>query len=782
MKINLLGADVPLTKTYTEIAPGKYKEESYPHALRFTSFERTVESLRAFHDTLCAGAGEGLCLLKGKLARPIRNESRAGLTTATTATEWLCLDVDFPVTDRGPGEFLDALSESFAGVSFIFQYSSGFKIKEHNGWRGHFFVLLDKPQSPLVLKQWLIHLNHNVSSLSEKIALSASGGALCYPLDITTCQNDKLIYITPPICRGFRDPVDERFLFFERDREQARLDFTKISAARNEANKNRKIKELRKKASLPPRSTKTVQHGSIEIETNPDPVTITGIQQARGFTYLNLNGGDSWGYYFPDDKPEILYNFKGEPALYLKDVDSELYTERTRQEPVNINGAIPFGFLWPDNDSYYRGFANPDTKELAWLQPVGSKQKLRDFYVQNGVQPGKGWAVDEWRIVFDPSTKGYADFGKQEVNTYKATDYILNARPIETQIPPTIDRVLSSICVEQNVKKHFIKWLAFIFQTRKKTGTAWLFQGVPGTGKGVMFSYILSPLIGKSYCHEMTMDRLDDDFNAYLAENICLFLDEANISDSRNGDRLFNRLKNLITEPVQHIRGMRANAIPRNNFSNIILASNYDEIIPLTETDRRFNVAPRQEMPISLTHEDIDCISKELPAFANFLSSVSVSETEVTKIILTEARDRLVDVSRTTIDDFFLAVRDGDLSYFTSYLDQSIKSDVEGVRYHDYALAVKRWVDSVGTECHIPRNELRSCYQYLQNTTISATKFNRICRKYDIQSVPIRIGGQVFRGIHRHRWHLAEEEVAALREQEESNVVSIAKAPSKPST
>ena len=353
--------------------------------------------------------------------------------------------------------------------------------------------------------------------------------------------------------------------------------------------------------------------------------------------------------------------------------------------------------------------------------------------------------------------------------------YLKTAKKSEDPIPPVIDRILDSICVYPEVKQHFLKWIAFIFQTRKKTNTAWLFQGVPGTGKGVMFTHVITPLIGVNYCHEMTMDRLDDDFNAYLSENIVLFLDEANIADSRNGDRLFNRLKNLITEPTQHIRGMRSNAITRDSFSNIILASNFDEIIPLEETDRRFNVAPRQESPIHLEYDDILRISSELQSFANILLSISVSETEVAKIFLTDARERLIDVSKTTVDDFFLAIRDGDLSYFTGYMDPGIKSDLEGVRYHDYALTVTRWVNTVGEKCNVSRNELRSCYQYLQNTTISATKFNRMCRKYDLQAVPVRIGGQASRGIHGHRWKLSKEELAFLKEQEENNVVSITK-------
>jgi hypothetical protein len=54
---------------------------------------------------------------------------------------------------------------------------------------------------------------------------------------------------------------------------------------------------------------------------------VTGIRRARGFTYLNLNGGDSWGYYFPDSNPEVLYSFKGEPPVRLADIAPELWEQ-----------------------------------------------------------------------------------------------------------------------------------------------------------------------------------------------------------------------------------------------------------------------------------------------------------------------------------------------------------------------------------------------------------------------------------------------------------------------
>jgi hypothetical protein len=36
---------------------------------------------------------------------------------------------------------------------------------------------------------------------------------------------------------------------------------------------------------------------------NPGETVVTGVKRARGFAYLNLNGGDSWAYFHPEDNP-----------------------------------------------------------------------------------------------------------------------------------------------------------------------------------------------------------------------------------------------------------------------------------------------------------------------------------------------------------------------------------------------------------------------------------------------------------------------------------------------
>jgi hypothetical protein len=328
VKVTFLNAAVPLAKTYEEIAPGTYREESYPHVTRVNSLEYTVDDLDDFHSYLTVAADEGMCLLKGNLDGQLVNESRAGHTSSSAVTQWICLDVDYAVRGEAPDRWLDNLHSCFHDVSFIFQPSASQGIKVHDGWRGHFFLILENAETPAALKVFLTELNLTNPELSQHLVLSASGGALRYPLDVTTCQNDKLIFIAPPVTRNFeRPPGIAQFTHYRRSRDTVRMKLNGLSMEKNNQAVAGKVAKLRKAKGLTRKQFKQERYRGCDVLTNPDSVIVTGKKEARGFVYLNLNGGDSWGYYFPVDNPEVLFNFKGEPCMNMQEVDKDIYDE-----------------------------------------------------------------------------------------------------------------------------------------------------------------------------------------------------------------------------------------------------------------------------------------------------------------------------------------------------------------------------------------------------------------------------------------------------------------------
>jgi len=215
IQLHFLAANVPLTKTFSLDDNGIIVKSPYPMAKNFTSHQENVSTLSEFHDAVVKHAAQGHCLLKGQLDRPLVNESRAGHTSPNDKTNWVVFDVDgLPLT---PADFMRILG--FDDTNYFVQYSASAGIirQQDEGiispdlTRYHIFVLLDKPYNPKDLKEWLKNLNLTVPQLKKELTLTATGMSLKWPLDISVCQNDKLIYIAPPICAlGVIDTLSDR--------------------------------------------------------------------------------------------------------------------------------------------------------------------------------------------------------------------------------------------------------------------------------------------------------------------------------------------------------------------------------------------------------------------------------------------------------------------------------------------------------------------------------------------------------------------------------------------
>ena len=312
---------------------GALSTTPYPLVRRFWSFTRNAADLSLLYALLVTHAEAGHCQLKGALDRPLRHESRAGRTDANAPTDLLVLDLDFDQGFDTIDTFLEAIG--LAGVSYVLHHSSSAGITAKPGLRAHVFVQLSSPVAPAQLKLWLRHLNLTVPGLREQITLSANGMTLKYPLDVTSCQNDKLLFIADPVVEGLGNPLaGQRFELCERSTERVDLRTEHLDPGAVQRSADAQVSELRAKAGLPVREARYVAlPGRERLLANPEPATVTGVRRARGFVYLNLNGGDSWAYYFPESNPEIVRSFKGEPPVRLADIAPALWEQVRPRDP-----------------------------------------------------------------------------------------------------------------------------------------------------------------------------------------------------------------------------------------------------------------------------------------------------------------------------------------------------------------------------------------------------------------------------------------------------------------
>lgn len=718
MHVYFLSAKVPLTKSFSRLPSGAIDKSAYPLVKNFTSHEREITTPAEFCEAIKQHAANGHCLLKGKLMRPLVNESRAGATNPLDSTSWSCFDLDNVKGVNTVEEFIEqVLPPAFRDVDYVLQFSASAGVTEDTGLRAHLFFLHDKPFTPEAAKLFLTELNLKNPALASQVELTAAGTALRFPLDRTVCQNDKIIYIAPPtLGAGVEDRLGDarRVQLVSKARRLVDFDWgTADPPAAVEASLQAKVVDLRRKLGLKPKvgKTRALKSGDLLL-SNPDTAVVTGEKRARGFVYLNINGGDSWGYYYNEDKPRFLNNFKGEPVVVLADFLPGYWAEIQGRLQKERKGDRPFAFRHRPTDAIWNGVYDPVNDRIKDLAQT-SRQNLPDFFAQYDADVPE--PLQDWTFEFDPTNPKLIDFEARFCNRFEASELMRNAASnASADIPPTIKRVLMSVLgSDQDCYDHFVNWLAAIFQTRLKMGTAWIMHGVQGTGKGVFYHQVLVPLFGPKYCVSKSIAGIEDRFNADLEQCLIFNIDEARIEDSLSAKRIINKLKNMITEPRLEIRAMRANPYQVRNFTNFIFTSNDYDALAIDPTDRRFNVAPRQESPIEISETDIAAIAGELADFAGYLAAYAVDIRKARTALNNDAKRAMREAGQDAVEQLCQAITDGDLEYFMQYADTSAANVNNIIAWSAYRTTLKHWLEYAEQEYVVRHSEILAAYMFL---------------------------------------------------------------------
>lgn len=754
MDITFLSAAHPLTKTYSKQPDGTIEKTPYPDVYLVSSHLERVDSLEQFHRAVVAHAAEGHCLLKGALSRPLVNESRAGTTDSTGSTSWVCLDIDGLPTRQSIDEIL--LQLGIADTSYILQWSGSQGITS-NDLRCHIFFMLDKPTPAPLLKQWLMQLNLTIPLLRDNMQLARSGNHVRWALDVTTCQNDKLIFIAPPELRKIRDPFRDkpRIQFVQKKRALLSLPAQINSVAINKNLMEVRKQELRDAAGLPPKKSSYRTVKDVEVLSRPDQAIITVARVGEQFTYLNLNDGDSCAYYYPNNSPEIIYNFKGEPNYLTRDLDPDYWKQvssqlkhqqredeaRAAQEEAAKqigasaaeSGEILLAFRDRRTGIYYHGTYNEDNEDLD-LSIAKNEKQIRDFCMQFDVPIGD--YVPIWDLVFDPQDNVRVDVANRTINTFQRTEYMRAESKRVLKCPPTIFRVIShALGGEVNIIEHFINWLAFIVQNRTLTGTAWVLYGTEGTGKGMLMREVLRPMLGLNQTAFIDAGKLAEKYNQYLKDKLLVFYDEAHITEMRDAEGIMAKLRSSTTEPTISLRAMYSNAVEVTNYTNHILASNKPNVILLQPNDRRWNIGRFQHEKLILSDTEYSVLEEgtELQSFYHYLYNYPLDANAARTPLVTEDRQQLIDTTLSSADEVAAALneRSASMAFLldqlptdNSYMANAMRmNSVEDYRAVLLALLERTAPD--GT-CKIARDELRTIFEYaVGNIPSTPNKFTK---------------------------------------------------------
>jgi hypothetical protein len=717
MKVTFLESNAKLNKYF-----GLTETRTYPNVKRVTSsevmFPKTNAGLQTFFKEIRQRSTLGHCLLKGSLKQPLIDESRAGKVDRTAVTELLILDVDgleipginvqrnlnSAELQQITEAFIAMMPSVFSQVSYISQASASMGLKG-NKVSIHIYMMISTGLPVKAMKVWLKQINLMTKGIKEKLELSSNGQSLKWPLDLSIVDNTHLCFIAPP---EFEDPnadpfqqISDRLIIVEKSKPC-------IDLASQAMNINPELifeletttkDELRKTKGLSKKSAKTtniaISHETKEVLLNPDRVNIS-IYNDKNFPFVHcdINGGDSHAYYFFADNPVYMFNFKGEPIWEISKADPDFFEQLSDYVEKNKGkrGLVPISLRDYASDTYMNGLYDPDKKRFSSDFPLTptSKMSLASFYRTQGY-PEPDFIPDA-QVEFNPLRQGASiDFQRKPmayVNMYTPTSIMDNAVSPETPLDyesskdlekscPLIHKViyhmLGSSMPEYN---HFVNWLAYIYQTRIKSEVAWCLTGVEGTGKGVFANYILKPLFGSSQVPIKQMDNIEEQFNSYMHTAIFLVVDEFRMANAFGPIKIADKLKNWIAEKSMTVRNMRSNQIDVKSHTNFIFLTNRPDAIHIGFSDRRYNIAPRQEVKLDVAYpeviKNIDNIEKELTAFAGVLSTYKYNTTLARNALMNESKNTMRINTMSVFDEFTAAIQSGDIAQFTDLLDISL--------------------------------------------------------------------------------------------------------------
>ncbi len=151
------------------------------------------------------------------------------------------------------------------------------------------------------------------------------------------------------------------------------------------------------------------------------------------------------------------------------------------------------------------------------------------------------------------------------------------------------EMVLNILCRGDKASfEYVLNWMARAVQLpHKPAGTAVVFKGTKGTGKGTLARTFVK-LFGTHGLHITSMESLTGRFNSHLEDCVAMFADEAYWAGDRAAEGAFQA---LITEPTKHYEAKGLTPKTGRNCIHIMMSSNRDYVVPAgMDGERRFGV------------------------------------------------------------------------------------------------------------------------------------------------------------------------------------------------
>lgn len=262
--------------------------------------------------------------------------------------------------------------------------------------------------------------------------------------------------------------------------------------------------------------------------------------------------------------------------------------------------------------------------------------------------------VDADRIVFEPDRKP----GPGVLNLWKG--WPVKAKPGECR--KILELLHHLVGGDVQSMAWTLRWIAFPLQhPGAKMRTAVIMHGDEGSGKN-LFWELVKQIYGP-YGVIIAQDQLEDKFNGWASAKLFGIADE--VVSRAELKHVKGRLKFYTTSTEIIVNEKHLPSRRERNCLNLVFLSNEVQPLQLDESDRRYHVVwtpPKRERTF------YDAVATEasnggLEAFYHYLLHDVTMEgfDEHTKPPDTEAKRKLIEISRPSPQQFFVEWRDGSL-------------------------------------------------------------------------------------------------------------------------
>lgn len=338
----------------------------------------------------------------------------------------------------------------------------------------------------------------------------------------------------------------------------------------------------------------------------------------------------------------------------------------------------------------FKQYAKKETVEQIIYEKLPHKviKKLGIAYLRR--------SIPTVNCIFDPTRleHKWEENGERYVNTFTCTKYLRSVIDLKKTLSldealekirvetPNIYLLLKNLFVLPERIKYFLNYLAFIIQTRQKTGTCIILKGLQGTGKNLLYEKIIKPILGK-YSRIVSYDGLSSRYNDYLTSTLFLVGNEIK-GTFQEGNQVYERLKALISDSVIQVEGKyQASREIVSRLAGIMIFSNEDTPIQIQPSDRRYTVFSTSTSPLNSIVKDMEDYIKQLEeekhTFYRFLGRLIVDSTQARTALDTEEKQGIIDTTTPRLMKMGHALRTRDIEYISNAVEDYIETYYETV-------------------------------------------------------------------------------------------------------